>query len=55
MERNPKIVEFGREYLESILTQEAAIKKSSENLDWDVDAKEMVDFITAKGAEHGVK
>ena len=42
-----RFVEFGENYLDNILTQEEAEQKASENLEWDYDAKEMVDFIVA--------
>lgn len=37
--------EFGKGYLGEILTQEEAIANASENLEWDMGAQEMVDFI----------
>lgn len=36
---------FGERYLDNILTKEEAIKKASENLDWDLDAQELVDWL----------
>lgn len=40
-----RMIEFGKEYLDFIMSQDEAEKQASENLDWDMDAKEMVDFI----------
>jgi hypothetical protein len=41
-----KLADFGRDYLPPI-TQEAAEQKAAENLAWDSDAQEMLDFIKA--------
>ncbi len=40
-----RMIEFGKKYLDFIMSQEEAEKQASENLDWDMDAKEMLDFI----------
>lgn len=40
-----KLVAFGRRYLDGIMTQEEAVKKASENLEWDLDAGEMVEYL----------
>lgn len=44
-EYDKKLANFGREYLDNIMTQEEAEAKASENLEWDHDAEEMVKFI----------
>jgi hypothetical protein len=44
-----RLIAFGESYLNDILTQEQAVKMASENLDWDMDAQEMVDFIKDNG------
>ena len=40
-----RLAQFGRGYLDDLYTQDEAIKVASENLEWDSDAQEMVDFI----------
>ena len=40
-----RMVEFGKQYLDNIMSQEEAEEKASENLDWDMDAQEMLNFI----------
>lgn len=40
-----RLLAFGENYLDNILTQNEAEKKASENLDWDDEAEEMVQFI----------
>jgi hypothetical protein len=40
-----RLADFGRTYLDDVLTQEQAVAKATENLDWDASAQEMVDFI----------
>ena len=40
-----RIADFGREYLDNILTTEEAIIEASENIGWDVEADEMLKFI----------
>ena len=42
-----RLIDFGKGYLGDIMTKEEALAKASENLEWDMDAKEMVDFIAA--------
>lgn len=49
--RNAKIKAFGAEYLDGFLTQEQAIEHASRNLDWDLDAEKMVEFIKANAPE----
>lgn len=40
-----RLTAFGKEYLSRIYTQEEAEKEANRNIDWDSDAKEMVEFI----------
>ena len=40
-----KVAEFGRSYLDHIMPQEEAETAASENLDWDLEAGEVLDFI----------
>jgi len=40
-----KLIAFGEEYLDGIMSQEDAEKRASENLEWDMDAQSMLDFI----------
>jgi hypothetical protein len=40
-----RLAAFGREYLGEILSQEEAEKKAGENIEWDMDAQEMIDFV----------
>ena len=47
VEFKTKLVEFGKEYLETIMTCDEAIKKASENIEWDMDAQEMVKWVEA--------
>ena len=50
-EENPdyqsRLAQFGTGYLDDIMTNEQAISKASENLKWDAEAQEMVDYIKA--------
>jgi hypothetical protein len=43
--------EFGEGYLESLMTQQEIEKHLSENLDWDMSAQEMLDFVIANNRE----
>lgn len=45
-EYDERLAEFGKGYLDEILTKDEAIKKASENIEWDMDAQGMIDFIT---------
>lgn len=45
VEYQTKLAEFGKSYLNFGYTQIEAEKSASENLDWDMNAQEMVDFI----------
>lgn len=47
VEFKTKLVEFGKEYLETIMTYDEAIKKASEKIEWDMDAQEMVKWVEA--------
>lgn len=49
-----RFIKFGQEYLEGIMSQEKAEAKASENLEWDMDAQEMVDFLRAHSIGAGV-
>lgn len=40
-----RMIEFGESYLDVILTQEEAETEVSKNIEWDMDAKEMLEFI----------
>ena len=40
-----RLADFGRGYLDGIMSQEKAIEDASENLDWDMEAKEMVEYL----------
>ena len=44
-ELRAKLIEFGKGYLDNIISQEKAESIASENLEWDMDAQEMLDFI----------
>lgn len=44
-----RLIEFGEKYLDGIMSKEEAIEYSSRNLSWDLDAKEMVDWIKGCG------
>lgn len=45
-----KLADFGKDYLTPLYTQEEAEKRAAENLSWDFDAQEMLDFIKKEGA-----
>ena len=40
-----KLVAFGKEYLDEVLSFDQAIARASSDLEWDLDAKEAMDFI----------
>jgi len=44
-ELEAQFIEFGQDYLEQIMTQEEAETEASTNLDWDMDATEMLKFL----------
>lgn len=39
------MIEFGKEYLDNILTQEEAEKHASRHIEWDMEAQVMLDFL----------
>lgn len=41
------LIEFGKCYLDEIMSKADAIKEASTNLEWDMEAKEMVDFVSS--------
>ncbi len=43
-----RLAAFGRNYLECCYTLEQAIAKASENLSWDCDAEEMVEWLRSR-------
>ena len=42
---NERLADFGRRYLDGLMTQGEAIEKAAENIKWDTDAEEMVAFL----------
>lgn len=40
-----RLSDFGKSYLDEILTFEEALKRASENIMWDADAEEIVKFV----------
>lgn len=46
-----RLVDFGRTYLDGLMTQEQALAHASQHLEWDPDAAEMVDYLNRHGAE----
>jgi hypothetical protein len=46
-----RLIRFGENYLDGMMTQDKAIEEASRNLDWDMDAQKMVDFIKYNAAE----
>lgn len=40
-----RLANFGRTYLENTLTKEEALKAASSNLDWDLEAQAVIDWI----------
>jgi hypothetical protein len=40
-----ELSDFGKEYLDDVMTQEEAEAKASENIEWDMEAGEMLAFI----------
>jgi hypothetical protein len=43
-----KMIDFGKSYLENILNQDQAEEDAGENLAWDMDATEMLNFVKSK-------
>lgn len=46
-----RLAEFGLTYLDTIMSQEEAVAKASENIEWDYDARGMLVYIVA----HAIK
>jgi len=46
-----RLAAFGAEYLDNIMTYDQAVTEASRNVDWDLDAEEMVNWIKATGGE----
>jgi len=44
-ERFKRLVEFGKTYLDDLMTQEQAEKRAGRDLDWDLDAEDMLEFV----------
>lgn len=42
-----ELADFGSRYLDNIMTYEEAIKEASVSLDWDMEAKAMIDWISS--------
>ena len=40
-----RFAEFGKKYLSEMITQEQIEKKISEDIDWDLDAQELLNFV----------
>lgn len=49
-----KLAAFGAGYLDFFMGYDEAIKRASEHLEWDSDAKEVVDWINARQSSKGV-
>lgn len=45
--RQDRLIAFGRGYLDNPLTQEEAEKAAAQNIEWDLDATEMVEWLKA--------
>jgi hypothetical protein len=43
-----RLAAFGREYLDNIVTKEEAMKYAKRNEEWDMEAKEMIDWLEAQ-------
>ena len=52
VEYQRRLVEFGRDYLDQLLTQAEAEALASKNLAWDADAHEMLKWLKSQNAEH---
>lgn len=46
-ETTENLAEFGRKYLDDIMTHDAAIATARKNIEWDSDAEEMLKFVEA--------
>jgi hypothetical protein len=40
-----KLADFGKTYLDGLMTQEQAEKQASQHIEWDIDAQEMLKFV----------
>lgn len=49
-----KLAAFGKNYLDSLMNQDEAIKEASRYIEWDTDAQEMVAHIQKLGLQHDV-
>lgn len=49
-----KLAAFGRDYLQEIKSDQAAINEAARNLEWDCDAEPMVKFIADRAKADGV-
>jgi hypothetical protein len=49
-----KLAEFGREYLNNIHSDQAALNAAAQNLEWDLEAEGMVKFIADHAQADGV-
>ena len=43
-----KLADFGRTYLDGLLTQSAAEEAAARDIEWDFDAKAMLDFVKSR-------
>lgn len=50
--KKENVVDFAKRYLEEMKSYDEVLKEASENLSWDLDAQEMVDFIRKNKEEH---
>lgn len=46
-----RLADFGKVYLEGLMTQEQAVAHASQHLEWDSDAAEMVAYLNSHAAE----
>ena len=46
-----RFIKFGQEYLEGIMSQEKAEEVAGRNIEWDMEAQKMLDFIRSHGVE----
>lgn len=50
-----KLANFGRGYLDAIVTAEDAITAASKYIEWDMEAKDMVEWIKKVAGQHALK
>lgn len=43
--RKESVIKFGKEYLEEIVSKEDALKEAKRNIEWDMDAENIVKFM----------